>query len=175
MADAPASPFAVSGPWGSLRTVAPAGRWSLRGNTADLAPVAAAWGAALPERLLTLAADGARTALRLGPDEWFLVGNADGAALARAASGIAGSLVDVGDRSIGLELAGPAATMILNAGNPLDLSDAAFPAGSATRTVFGKAEILLWRPTVQPVWRIEVWRSFADYLTRYLTQAVAGL
>ena len=38
-----------------------------------------------------------------------------------------------------------------------------------TRTVFVKAEIVLWR-TAADVFRLEVWRSFTDYVARYLAE-----
>ena len=52
----------------------------------------------------------------------------------------------------------------------LDLDLAAYPVGMCSRTLFAKAEIVLWR-TGENVFHIEVWRSFADYLWRYLVQA----
>jgi sarcosine oxidase subunit gamma len=39
-----------------------------------------------------------------------------------------------------------------------------------TRTVFGKAEIVLWR-TAAETFRIEVWRSFAPYVLGCLEEA----
>jgi sarcosine oxidase subunit gamma len=49
------------------------------------------------------------------------------------------------------------------------LDPAAFPVGMCTRTVFAKAEIVLWRTSVD-IFRLEVWRSFTDYVARYLAQ-----
>jgi sarcosine oxidase subunit gamma len=39
-----------------------------------------------------------------------------------------------------------------------------------TRTVLGKAEIVLWR-TAPDIFRIEVWRSFAAYVWLFLDEA----
>jgi sarcosine oxidase subunit gamma len=39
-----------------------------------------------------------------------------------------------------------------------------------TRTVLGKCDIVLWRRAVD-AFRIEVWRSFADYASRFLAEA----
>jgi len=39
-----------------------------------------------------------------------------------------------------------------------------------TRTLFGKAEIVLWR-TTPDTFRIEVWRSFAPYVLGSLAEA----
>ncbi|MEO1265221.1 MAG: sarcosine oxidase subunit gamma family protein, partial [Pseudomonadota bacterium] len=53
---------------------------------------------------------------------------------------------------------------LLATGMPLDLHDSVFPAGSCTRTLFAKAEIVIARPAVAPSFAITVNRSFADYL-----------
>ena len=45
-----------------------------------------------------------------------------------------------------------------------------FPVGMCTRTLFGKAEIVLWRMRAD-AWRIEVWRSFAPYVLGCLEEA----
>jgi sarcosine oxidase subunit gamma len=53
----------------------------------------------------------------------------------------------------------------------LDLDAAAFPVGMATRTLFAKTEIVLWRRESMR-FHIEVWRSFAGYLHGLLGEAV---
>jgi sarcosine oxidase subunit gamma len=63
---------------------------------------------------------------------------------------------------------------LLNAGCPLDLDLAAFPVGMCTRTVLAKAEIVLWRTSAE-VFHVEVWRSFASYVTEYLAEAAREL
>ena len=52
----------------------------------------------------------------------------------------------------------------------LDLHPVAFPVGMCTRTVFGKAEIVLWR-TEAEAYHIEVARSFAPYVWACLEEA----
>ncbi len=71
-----------------------------------------------------------------------------------------------------LELASPALahTWVINAFCALDLHHSAFPIGMCTRTVFGKAEIMLWR-TEADTFRIEVARSFAPYVWACLDEA----
>ncbi|MFX8747406.1 sarcosine oxidase subunit gamma family protein, partial [Acinetobacter baumannii] len=59
------------------------------------------------------------------------------------------SLVDVSHRNTAIQIAGPAAADVLNAGCPLDLRLDAFPVGMCTRTLFAKAEIVLWRTDAQ--------------------------
>ncbi|MEQ9246023.1 MAG: sarcosine oxidase subunit gamma family protein, partial [Nitratireductor sp.] len=51
-----------------------------------------------------------------------------------------------------------------------DLSPDAFPVGACSRTVFGKAEIILWR-TEGDAFRVECWRSFSDYVFMLLEAA----
>jgi sarcosine oxidase subunit gamma len=80
------------------------------------------------------------------------------------------SLVDVSHRQIGLVIEGERAALILAAGCPLDLDIRAFPVGMCTRTLLGKAEIVLWR-TAETSFHLEVARSFAPYMARFLEQA----
>ena len=138
----------------------PATRLSLR--TADAAAAGAALGFALGTAICRAEAAGARAALKLGPDEWLLLAP-DGEAAALMGVAVAGSLVDVSHRSTAIEISGPFAVEALAGFVALDLNAAAFPVGMCTRTVFGKAEIVLWR-TGSEVFRIEVWRSFAAYV-----------
>jgi sarcosine oxidase subunit gamma len=101
------------------------------------------------------------TALRLGPDELLLLlpeGEIPVLVLPKPYS-----LVDISHRQVGILLEGPEAADMLNAGCPLDLDEAAFPVGMATRTLFMKADIVLWRVAPQK-FHVEVWRSFAPYV-----------
>jgi len=116
-------------------------------------------------------------ALWLGPDEQLLLGpeRCDiAAALEPALRALPHSLVDVSHRQTALEASGPHATVLLNAGCPLDLDPSAFPVGMCTRTVLAKAEIVLWR-TRQDQFHIEVWRSFADYVSSFLAEVAREL
>ncbi len=152
-------------------------RFVLRGPLAAARAAGAAFGVALPEQINRASASGARAALMLGPDEWLLLAD-DGLAgalepgLQAALAAHPSSLVDVSHRQTGLLLAGPAAAQVLNAAMPLDLAPDAFPPGMATRTIFDKAEIVLWR-TGPESFRLEVWRSFTPYVEALL-QAVNG-
>ena len=62
-----------------------------------------------------------------------------------ALTGMNHSCSDVSHRSCGVIVNGPQAAIVLNHGCPLDLSHASFPVGMCTRTLFEKAEIVLWR------------------------------
>lgn len=166
--------WALSGDWGTARRLPFAHRWSLRVDVADLPAIAEAWGP-MPARILTSKAEQDRAALMLGPDEWLLIAQTADAVNTLAKAGPALSLVDVSQRSRCIETLGPGAADLLNAGVPLDLADAAFPPGMATRTILAKAEIILWRPGPDRLWHIDYWRSFGDYVERFLAQAAAGL
>jgi sarcosine oxidase, subunit gamma len=113
-------------------------------------------------------------ALWLGPDEQLLLAPASSdddpaAALEPALRDIPHSLVDVSHRQTAFQVRGRDAALLLNAGCPLDLDMNTFPVGMCTRTVLAKAEIVLWR-TSQDVFHVEVWRSFADYVSSFLAE-----
>jgi sarcosine oxidase, subunit gamma len=127
-----------------------------------------------------LVANGSNLAARLGPDEWFLLApHGDSEPLMRAISaGLVGhfhSLVDVSSRQMTIFVSGTDAVKVLNSGLPLDLDTAAFPPGSATRTVLGKVEIVMMRTGMEPVYRIECWRSYAPYVYAFLEEAAAAV
>jgi sarcosine oxidase subunit gamma len=114
-------------------------------------------------------------ALCLGPDEWLLLGPPEQERelqqrLNAALQSLPHSLVSIGHRDVAFVLRGKAAADVINAGCPLDLRMAAFPAGCATRTLLGKAEIVLWRIEPQ-AFRIETARSFAAYVNEFLLLA----
>ncbi len=87
----------------------------------------------------------------------------------RRCDGRAYSLVDVSHRQVGLDIHGQHAQWLLEAQCPLPLDLRGFPVGMCTRTLFGKAEIVLWR-TAEQAFRIEVWRSFAPYVVELLRE-----
>jgi sarcosine oxidase subunit gamma len=170
------------------RTEAPAGagllirpaeaeaRFSLRLR----GPRTSAAGFPLDRPINTLSGDETRWIARLGPDEWLIgAPETDADILAAAVStdlaGRTHALVDVSHRNVGIDVRGDAAAIAFNASCPLDLGDAAFPAGSATRTLLGKAEIvLIRRPGPVPTYRVECWRSFATYVYGLLQEAAFG-
>ena len=157
-----------------VRLAPPASRWVLRGAAPALAAAGAAFGpvpSTLAGRAVVL---GARAALWLGPDEQLLLAPASeadalAAALAGALAPLPHSLVDVSHRQVGLTVSGRHATLLLNAGCPLDLAVSEFPSGTCTRTVFAKAEVVLWRTDVER-FHLEVWRSFAGYVSELLAE-----
>jgi sarcosine oxidase, subunit gamma len=114
---------------------------------------------------------GGRLAARLGPDEWLLVAPAGDSPDFSALEGRHHSLVDVSHRYAAFAVEGDRAPLILAAGCPLDVHPDFFIAGSATRTLLGKAEIILWRLGEALSYRVECARSFAPYVERFLDQA----
>jgi sarcosine oxidase subunit gamma len=153
-------------------------RFVLRGDGAARAAAEGALGVPVPQQACRAGSNATRAALWLGPDEWLLLAPAADRqaedALQGALAGLAHSLVDVSHRQVGLAVSGPAAERLLNAGCPLDLDTRAFPVGMCTRTMLSKAEIVLWRTGAQE-FRLEVWRSFAPYVTAYLAEAARGI
>jgi sarcosine oxidase subunit gamma len=162
---------ASESPW--LRVVPPATRFILQGRGGARTAASAAWGVEFSDDACRAIVTGDRATLWLGPDEYLLLdadvadADAGAAALAHALTGIPHSLVDVSHRQIALQLRGPHAATILNGACPLDLDLAGFPVGMCTRTVFAKADIVLWR-TASDTFHVEVWRSFAAYVTGLL-------
>jgi sarcosine oxidase, subunit gamma len=162
----------------TLAEALPAARFLLRGAEAVRVACGMVFGADFPSQLGPAGEGAGRAALWLGPDEWLLIADrADEAAigdvLESVLEGTAHSLVDVSHRQIGLIASGPAAARVLNAGCPLDLDLKAFPIGMATRTLFDKVEIVLWR-RAEATFHVEVWRSFAPYLAGSLAEAARG-
>lgn len=156
----------------TLTTAPTFSRFVFRGRPAAIAAVEAAFGVALPDTCRAATA-GTRSALWLGPDEWLLLApEGDRDAIETAFKDGLGelpySLVDVGERQIAFRIEGKQATILLNAGCPLDFDTV--PVGFCSRTMLGKAEIVLWR-TAPDHFHIEVWRSFASYVSLLLSEA----
>ena len=154
----------------------PATRLVMRGRE-EAARAAAAFGPAPPLTPLRAAEKGPRAAIWQGPDEWLLIAEDSEPAplieaLAQALAEVPHGLIDVSHRQAALEVSGPQAARLLNAGVPLDLDLAAFPVGAATRTLLVKADILLWRRGAER-FRIEFARSFTAYIVDILAQAAA--
>lgn len=155
----------------SIAPAAPCLRVALRAPQDSVAAVSDALGLILPTRPKTSASKAGRTALWLGPDEWLVLDEDDRDMLAPLGAVSAfHAAVDVSHRNVGILVSGPAAAAVLNAGCPQDLSLAVFPVGACSRTVLGKIEIVLWRSAAE-TFRVECWRSFADYALTFLLDA----
>lgn len=162
-----------------LRVLPAAARHILRGAPAVLTAAGDALGLSLSMPACRASLNGTRAALWLGPDECLLLGEDASAPetatrLEAALRDLPHSLVDVSHRQVALAIAGPEAATVLAAGCPLDLAPAAFPVGMCTRTVFAKAEIVLWR-VAEDGFHLEVWRSFAAYVSGVIAEAARDL
>lgn len=160
-----------------LRQLPPATRLVLRGGAEVLAAAADVLGLQRSDAPCRAVRKDGRAALWLGPDERLLLGPADAAGewiglLQRSLAGMPHSLVETSHAQTAFEISGARAAMTLNAGCPLDLDQMSFPVDMCTRTVFAKAQIVLWR-TGPEAFRIETGRSFAPYVTKILALAAS--
>ena len=161
-----------------LTPAPPAARISLRARENALADLGRALRLDLPTRPKSVAANGeGRAALWLGPDEWLIVDEADDAApkiiADLAATGALHSAVDVSHRNTAIMVTGEGAELTITAGCPQDLRLASFPVETASRTVLGKIEVIVWRLS-EDMFRVECWRSLSDYAFTFLADAARG-
>ena len=164
-----------------LAAVPVASRFILHGDARARAAAAVVWGAGFSDEPCRATLMGTRATLWLGPDEFLLLDLAADPAQATAAAeraletamaGTPHALVDISHRQFALALNGPHAELILRGACPLDLDIGEFPVGMCTRTVFAKAEVVLWR-TRADEFHLEAWRSFSGYVTGLLRE-IAG-
>ncbi|CZT33170.1 sarcosine oxidase subunit gamma [Rhizobium sp. 9140] len=151
-----------------LTPAAPASRLSLRAKPDAVEALSTALGLSLPTRPKASATSGTRHGLWLGPDEWLVIDETDTDLMTLAgAAGVLHSATDISHRNTAVLVEGSGASAAINAGCPQDLSLKVFPVGACSRTVFGKAEIVLYR-TGDAAFRVECWRSFAPYVSGLL-------
>ncbi|WP_407547878.1 sarcosine oxidase subunit gamma family protein [Streptomyces sp. Pv4-95] len=133
-------------------------------------------GTPLPRQCGHTSASGPHTVAWLGPDEWLVLSPDEAAPVAaelREALGAdPGSVVDVSANRTTLELRGPAARQVLEKGCSLDLHPRAFGPGQAVSTTVGPVAVLLWQVDSAPTYRLFPRSSFADYLARWLIDAM---
>jgi sarcosine oxidase, subunit gamma len=154
-----------------LTPAAPASRISLRAPAGSLSALSGALGLTLPVKPKTSNSADGRHALWIGPDEWLIIDENEADLMAAAASsGALHSATDVSHRNTAIIVSGPGAETTVNGGCPQDLSLAIFPVGACSRTIFGKIEIVLLR-TADDTFRVECWRSFADYAFGLLAES----
>lgn len=161
----------TAAPNAAVTVAPPASRLSLRAPSESVAALSSALGLTLPTKPKTSASAKSHHALWLGPDEWLVIDEtgADLAALVKPVTAFH-SAVDVSHRNAAFVVSGKGAATTINAGCPQDLSLAAFPVGATSRTILHKIEIVLLR-TGEDQFRVECWRSFADYAFTFLTEA----
>ncbi|NTF32906.1 sarcosine oxidase subunit gamma [Rhizobium skierniewicense] len=148
----------------SIKVAAPAYRLSLRAKADAVTELSQALDISLPQTPKTSTTSALRAALWLGPDEWLVIDQGESNLMDACATVSAPhSATDVSHRNVAITVSGDGAEATLNAGCPQDLSLAVFPVGACSRTLFGKAEVVLLRVT-DDTFRVECWRSFAEYV-----------
>jgi sarcosine oxidase subunit gamma len=162
----------------SLRLLPPATRFILQCGREARDAAGRGFGLAIPELACRAESASGRAALWLGPDERLLLApdgleGTLGHELEAMLEGLPHSLVDVSHRQVAFAITGPAARDLLASGCPLDLDDAAFPVGMCTRTVMGRADVVLWRSSAEE-YHLETGRSFAGYVLEWLKEAERG-
>lgn len=156
---------------GVTLSAAPAAyRCNLRAGSRALTSLSKALGVPLPKAPKSSATAGSRSALWLGPDEWLILDEKKDPTADLATVKALHSAVDISHRNTAIIVSGEHAADIINAGCPQDLSLAAFPIGACSRTILGKAEIVLFRAKKHE-FRVEVWRSFSAYAFELLSTA----
>jgi sarcosine oxidase, subunit gamma len=133
-------------------------------------------GAALPSRCGAVGVGEGVSVLWLSPDEFLAVseGPQPGlvAALAGELEGEPGSVVDLSANRTTFELVGPMAREVLEKGCPFDLHPRVFTARTAFVTTIGHVPAIVWK-TDEQVYRVLPRASFADFLGRWLLDAMA--
>lgn len=113
------------------------------------------------------------------PDEWLVIGDlvARASLLAKLEDAVGtddGAVVDISASRVVLELLGARSRDVLASCCPLDLHARAFAVGQCAQSVIGKAPVLLQLLDDSPRWRIVVRPTLVDYVTSWLTDAIAG-
>jgi len=117
--------------------------------------------------------------LWLGPDEWLINCGQKTVfdKLSKAVKNCHAAVVDVSDSRTILELSGTKACTVLMKGTPLDVDPAVFGPGQCASTVLEQAHVTLHHCSTlkngSSRYHIYVHRSFADYLWRWLEDAMA--
>lgn len=145
-------------------------RCSLRVAQGDISAVSHALGVDLPQQPKNSACSAKRVAMWLGPDEWLIYDPKSNPIDDLSNINVSCSAVDVSHRNTAIEAKGPLAAEVINAGCPQDLSLEMFPVGACSRTILGKAEIVLHRAKAD-IFHIECWRSFSPYVVELLSTA----
>lgn len=136
-------------------------------------PLARAGGFDLGIAINRFSRNGGLVAARVGPDEFWLFGPLDAPIHGEVSAAFAANLhalVDVSHAQAGVRLSGDRVSDVLNAGCPLDLGLAAFPVQMATRTLLGKAQVLLMREGPDH-FLVETARSHIDYVRQFIRLA----
>lgn len=162
----------ISSKGGKLR-ISPAenpSRFNLRIDPQQLEAAGRVFGIALPDTIGGSTQGDGKTALCVGPDEWYLLAPpAEQETITRGFaelySSVIHSLVDIGHREISILVEGDEAVSALQ--SVLAFNVSAMPVGTGCRTIMDKAQIILLREASDR-FRIEVWHSFAPFVWQLL-------
>lgn len=157
----------------------PRGQLLLRLTPEARARAGEALGFEVPATPLTSSEAEGALCLWLGPDEWLLTVAPEQVAdveraLREALAGTHHAIVDVGDRTVIVQLDGPVSRRVLAAGCPLDLHPRSFPLGAVARSTLGKVGVILHRRG-EDAFELHVERSYIGYLAPYLAEAALEL
>jgi sarcosine oxidase subunit gamma len=118
----------------------------------------------------------------LAPREWLVMGPEDdlGRFLSQVRNSAAGHglVTDLTHACAAFELAGPGARDALSAHCPLDLSDHAFPVGSAARSLLSSTDLFIARKADQahaPAFMLVVDQTMAAYAARMLGEKATAV
>ncbi|TCO64608.1 sarcosine oxidase subunit gamma [Actinocrispum wychmicini] len=130
------------------------------------ASISARLGGPLPVVPGSVVDAGERHVLWLGPDEWLVVGPPDDTDLLGLLAEPGASIVDVSANRTTIEVD---SRDLLEHGCTLDLHPRAFHAGKCAQTTIARTQVILWQVSDDPVYRLLVRGSFAEYLADWLT------
>ncbi|MGH6953053.1 MAG: sarcosine oxidase subunit gamma [Alphaproteobacteria bacterium] len=168
-----------------LREIPFLGQVGLRGDPANPEFLAAARGALgldLPGAPNTVSTAGSLSCLRLGPDEWLVVGEPGAevglvARLEARTRGLPAAVVDLSAARTTIELSGAKSRAVLAKATSLDLHPRAFHPGQCRESNLARAQGIVWLvadgPPSGAAWRLLVRSSFAIYLALWLLDAMA--
>ena len=152
---------------------------TLRADPLDLElmnRMASAVGFRLPSAPNTASGDLERHALWLGPDEWLIVGppgseHSIESGCRDALGPATGAVVNVSANRTVVELRGPGARELLEAGCTMDLHPRAFHATCCAQTLVARSGVIIHQMSDEPMYRLFVRPSFAHYLATWLLDA----
>jgi sarcosine oxidase, subunit gamma len=112
----------------------------------------------------------------LGPDEWLITAP-EGAVpelptrIARALAERRAAVIDLSASRAIIEIAGPRARELLEKGCGLDLHPRAFEPGQCVQTLFARLPVIIDQLGAEPLYRLYVPRSSAQWLSEWLIDA----
>lgn len=162
-------------PFVSVTPKAAMTRLNLRAPEKSQAALTKALGITLPQKPKQSAEKKGRHALWLGPDEWLILDEGEADLMAAAGKAKAfHAATDISHRNVAFDVKGAQAVDCLGSGCPHDLRLSNFPVGACSRTICGKAEVVLYR-VGEDHFHVEVWQSFAEYLFDLLDESARSL